>query len=119
LAAIMFDLEEGEGGCGGLWDEDLARELGCVLSGIWVLISQSDLSARVSPIGINVVREIICIRPCIMDAILKRVMLRSSVVVVALDAAIVLIEPYLCLPTPVISEVRSQSLSRPDECCDT
>jgi hypothetical protein len=103
----MFDLKEGEGGCGGLWDEDLGRELGYVICRVRVLISQSDLSTRVSPIGINVVREIICIRPCIMDPILKHVMLRSSVVVVALDAAIVLIEPYLRLPTPVISEVRS------------
>ena len=111
----MLDLEEGKGGCGGLWNEDLARELSYVICRVWVLISQSDLCARVSPIGINVVREIICIRPCIMDPILKRVMLRSSVVVVALDAAIVLIEPYLRLPTPVISEVRSQTLSRPNE----
>ena len=111
----MLDLEEGEGGCGGIWNEDLARELGYVVNGIWMLISQSDLSARVSPIRIYVVREIICICPCIMDPILKRVMLRSSVVVVALDATIVFIEPYLRLPALVISEVRRHCLSRANE----
>lgn len=109
LRPIMLDLEERERGICGGGNKDLARELGHISIAIGVPISESDLGARISPVGIVVVRVVIGESPGSMVTMFIPVVLGSPIFVVALYTAVVAIEPDLSITAFVISELESLS----------